>query len=100
MRAEGWQEEFRCSRIRNVKEEHLLLAFQRAEQAAGDQHLAIGRETHVMRLIAGCAGVGERDGRDYLSVVMRMLIEIDDGQEVGFSTGLIAGPDVEDRLLP
>ena len=53
-----------------------------------------------MRLIAHRAGLGQRQRVDYFSVVGRILIKVDDGQEVRVQARLIAGPDEQIFLRP
>jgi hypothetical protein len=54
----------------------------------------------VMGLVAGVPWTWKRNGGDYLSVVVGVLVEVDDRQEVRSYPSLIAGPDVKCLVGP
>ena len=77
----------------HIEEENLVLTLENAQQPARPQHLPIGGQSEVMRLIPGCARTGQRNGGDDAAVTVRFLVEIDDRKKVGIGPGLVSSPD-------
>ena len=93
-RARG-EQELRSARAGDVEEEDAVLSAQHAEQAAAGKNVLVGRQMTVVGLVANAPRKRNRNGPDDLAIVVRVIVEVDDRQEVRGHTGLIAGPDIE-----
>src|SRR5215471_14131005 len=97
-RREGWigrGEEPRGTGLGDVEEEDLFLPLEDAEQPAAGDHLPVGREPDVVKLVPGRPGFRKgRPGED-LAVARRAWVEVHHREEVRRGPRLIAGTDVE-----
>ena len=76
----------------HIKEENLVLPLERTQQPAGPQHFPIGGQTDMVGLIPGCARAGQGNAGNHAAVTSRILVEIDNSEEVRVRSGLIPRP--------
>ena len=93
--AAGREHEFRLARLRYIKEEDAVLPPQQSQQPATGQDVLVGGQMAMVRLISGAAGSWNGNRPDDPPIAGRVFVEVDDGQEVGGDSGLVACPDVE-----
>jgi hypothetical protein len=98
LRRTGGKQELGRARPGDVEEENAGLPTQEAQEAAASEDILVSREVAVVRLVADIPGRRERDRINDLTVVVRVLVEVNHREEIGMHARLIARPDVE-RLL-
>src|SRR5262249_19224586 len=76
-------------------EEDPVLPTQQTEQAAAGQDIVVGRKMAVVCFISHIAGRRNGNSLDYLSVIIGILVEINDCNKVRSHASLVASPDIE-----
>jgi len=81
------------ARMTHIEEEDLILIAQNAEQAAERQRPFIGREADVVRLVSNSAGTRQRHGPEHCAIGRRVVVEVDDSNEIWSHAHLVPRPD-------